>query len=107
MKLLKIYDIVAETKVDETGDEQQPLEMTFSFVENGKEYEVSLDGTAYLTITSDPGDRDTSPSSTLDDIEILLENYNIYHRGFNVPIFNLDVTEDQLESILKGHCDDN
>ena len=91
-------------ELDETSDiECQPLEMNFKFMDNGKEYECDLKGEAFIRRTEIAGDYITPGDSEV-EVEVLLENYYVYCNGFNEPLFNTDITEEDLEEVLIDCC---
>jgi hypothetical protein len=104
---MKVYDVEIIEDLDLTsGIECQPLEMNFRFDDNGKQYECDLRGEAFVKTTIIEGDNITPPYSE-EEVEILLvpnSPYYLYHNGFNASIHNTDITEEDLEEVLKEYC---
>ena len=101
---MKLYDIEVIERLDETsGESEQPLEMNFKFMDGTKEYEADVTGVAFVKTLIIVGDR-TTPDQSEIEVEILLTEYYVYFNGFNEPLFNTVVSEDDLLEVLKEHC---
>jgi hypothetical protein len=104
---MKVYDVEVVQDLDITsGQSFQKLEMNFRFMDGGKEYDCDLRGEAFIKSTVIEGDDLTPPDDEVEFEILLVPNspYYIYHNGFYVSIHNLDITEDELEDVLKEYC---
>jgi len=98
------YKTEVISELDETsGIECQPLEMNFKFMDSGREYECDIKGEAFLKTTEIAGDYFTPTDSEV-EVEVLLNSYYLYYNGFNEPLFNTDITEEDLEEVLIDYC---
>lgn len=102
---MEIYNIEIVERLDETsGVDVQDLEMNCSYNVGTEVYEFSLTGTAFMDTVVCEGDNITPPHSEVQNVTVMLNEHYVYHHGFNVPLFNTDIDEDQLEELLRKHC---
>ena len=97
----------ARLSVDYTNDEtSQPVKADFKFEIGTTVYDIYVKGTAKCVIHDYPSaDLDVPDQSNLEFDHIDDLDFNIYTEdGKEVSIFNLDITEDQIEEILKELC---